>query len=241
MSTLYHTKLAGDLTASTEQTGYEASNAANYSVGRPWKATVATASWLQIDLGSSKSIDAICINDTNASSCTVTYGASSPPGTTLGTLTTYPDGQGRRKGHIEAGVSGRYIRLSFSGSPVDGTAWYVGSLLLLADVLSVPTPLYPFNLDFERGQDNVRMPNGRELAIVRGLSRARLGLSWRVAAGTDIEAIARTIREQEAWLDLAVAGRGDLQWPVSCVADTLTRRIEGYNRERHDLQLLERA
>lgn len=241
MSMLYHTRATGTLSASTAATGYEAVNANDYAVGRAWRSTTAGASWLQIDLGSSRSLDAICINETNAASVAVTYGASSPPGSTLGTLATHADGQGRRKGRIEGDVA-RYVRLSFSGTPTDGAAyWTVGSLLLLTDQLAVPDPLLPLQLDFERGQDNVQLPNGRELPIVRGVSRARLGLSWRVVADVDIEAAARTLRAQECWLDLAVADRPDLQWPVSFPGKQFSRRIEGFNRERFDLQLLERA
>lgn len=239
---LYTSPRSGTWSASTAAAGYAAAQAADSAVSKPWRSTTNSASWVQVDLGSALTVAAVAISETNASGISVQYGATSTPSTNLGAINTAADGQGRRKGVLAAAISARYWRFNFSGTPTDGAAyWSAGSVWLFATATTLPDPVYPATIDYSRGQDLATLPNGREIAVARGISRARVQLGWRVGPSQDIEQLARLARAGAAWLALGISGEPAMTWPVIFTGPSIVRRKDGFNRERVDLDLLELA
>lgn len=248
--TLYHTPIAGTASASSEAAGYLASNATDSAISKPWRSTSTASSWLQIDLGSAQTIAGVSISDTNDSSIAVTVGNSSPPGTSAGNLTpaaglaaSVDSPEGRRRGVLAVAGSYRYIRLTFSGTPTDALAyWRAGAVTIWGGAWALPVPpLYPLNIECQRGQDNVTLPNGREFAIARGIDRERMTISFKPNASQAIEQLVRYARAGAVWLDLGVASEPALSWPIHHPAASHTRRKQGYNREPVELVVVERG
>lgn len=247
---LYRTPRAGTASASSEAAGYEATNASDSAVSRAWRSSNATASWLQIDLGSAQTIAAVSLSDTNGDTIDVTVGNSSPPGTSAGSLVAHAgiansvdSSDARRRGSLAVSGSYRYIRFSFSGSPSDGLSyWRVGAVSIWGASWTLPIqPIYPLNIECQRGQDEVTLPNGREFAIARGIERERMTLTFKPTASQAIEQLVRYARAGAVWLDLGVTSERALQWPIQYPGASSTRRKQGYNREPVELVVVERG
>lgn len=249
-ATLYRLPLAGTASASSEAAGYLASNAPDSAVSKPWRSNTTAASWLQIDLGSAQTIAGVSISDTNGDTIAVTVGNSSPPGTSAGFLLAHAglaasvDGpDARRRGLVAVAGSYRYIRLSFSGTPTDALGyWRAGAVTVWGASWALPVPpLYPLSIECQRGQDNVTLPNGSEIAIARGIERERMTISFKPTASQTIEQLVRYARAGAVWLDLGVASEPALQWPIHYPGPSVTRRKQGYNREPVELVVVERG
>lgn len=187
-ATLYYTALVPSaVTPTTEAAGYDADNVLTTSVARPWRSTTtAGTTTLIIDLGSSKAVAAIALNHVNLASMVVKADNSATPSTVRGTLTTAEDGQGRRKGMLAFSATVRYIMLEFTGTPADAAAfWTVGSAYVFAASAALPVdPLYGSDVQYEYPQSVQSLPNGRDIRIDRGVSRAvwRLRFNARAAS-----------------------------------------------------------
>lgn len=244
-ATVYHTALSpSTATASTAATGYAATNALTTAVGKPWRSTTTAGSTtLIIDLGSSKAVAAVAVNHINASSVTVHADNSATPTTLKGTLTSYADGQGRRKGLLAFSATVRYIMLTFSGTPTDAAAyWTAGSVYVFSTAAALPRdPLFGSDQSIDWPQIAQRLPNGSTLRIDRGTSRMAVRLRFSARITDDVESLARYARAGAVWLDLGLPSAQWCQWPLTHADDGITRQWSGHNREPITLPLLELA
>lgn len=245
---LHHTKWApATVTPSTEASGYDADNILTASIGRAWRSTTtAGTTTLLLDLGAEYYVAAVALNHCNASSVAVSYGDAAAPTapTSAGTLTTYVDGQGRRKGSLDISQETvRYIKFSFTGTPADGAAyWAVGSAYVFGATLTLPRdPLMGSEQAIDWPQATERLPNGRMLRIDRGVSRIGVKLRFTARITDDMEAALRYARLGPAWLDLGLPAAQWCQWPMEHADDGQVRQWAGHNREPLVMTLRELA
>lgn len=240
---VYSTQLApSTVTASSAAANYQATNVMEPEVLKPWRSTVTTLSSIIIDLGSSKAVTAVALNAVNFASCTVYADNTATPTTNRGTLTTGVDKQGRYKGALEFSATVRYIKFEIAaGTPVDGAAfWSIGA----ADVYALTTtlardPLYGASVQFNTPRVGDQLPNGKAVKANIGASYAMIELPFSATASQDVEALKRLAQAEPCWLNLGVTA--DLQWPITCLDDSSTRRLDRYNRETTSFRLKELA
>lgn len=243
-ATLYRTPHSpSTVTASTAAAGYAATNVLTTSIGRPWRSTTTGSTTLIVDLGSSKAVVGIAVNHINASSVTVHADNSATPTTSRGTLTSYADEQGRRKGMLAFSATVRYLMLTFSGTPTDAAAyWTAGSVYVFSASGALPRdPLMGSDQSVDYPQLTQRLPNGQTLRIDRGVSRMSVRLRFNGRITDDIAALARYARSGTVWLDMGLPTAQGCQWPLTHVDDGITRQWAGHNREPMTIPLLELA
>ncbi len=123
--------------ATTEASGYPASNAALESITRPWRSTTLVEHTYTQNMASATAA-AVIITDGNFASCTVKNAANA----TLGTITTNVDKlTGRRRGILVATIAATTaIKLVIpAGTPTDGAAYFkVGSMYVFGSSSTLP-------------------------------------------------------------------------------------------------------
>lgn len=236
----------------TAITGYEAANTATTPIRRPWVGSLAANGvnddWIQHDLGSTKTIAAICLNSCLQGSGQILVGPTSTPATVYGTIsssTVKTGSNGVRKGSFAGAASQRYVRADFtnaSNARGDGVfAAYATSLMELGAMyvfgssmdLAVQ-PLIDSDYKPRYPQGKTELPNDQVVVIDRGAPSGTITLRFS-ARTTDIEQIARIARAGLCWLDLGISARPELQWPVRFVEDTHTRPLASPRREAVNL------
>jgi hypothetical protein len=242
---LYHTLLAvSAVSVNSAAAGYPATNVTSTPVDRQWRSTsVGGSEFVTIDLGSSKAVSAIGVNEVNWTGATVKADNLAVPTTVRGTLNTYVDHQGRRKGSLEFSATVRYIRIELPASVTDGAAFHrLGFCAPFASAIDLARDLlFGSSLDHLTPQLSVPLVNGQELTVDTGAPRTLVDCKSRGRATHDIEALKRYARSGPVWLNCNLVGQEFRQWPVRSVEPSSRRSIEGVNREGVDLRLRECA
>lgn len=216
-------------TASTSATGYPATNVAFTQTRKPWRSTVTTESWLKLDFGSSITPASVCLQDCNFASATVTYSADDISYSSAGTLTTYADASGRRKGNLEFANACRYVKITTpAGTPTDSAAYFsVGAVYAFLTVTEADMPpsagltheiVYP--------QASYDLANGRTV-------RAELGAQYTMISGStpnrradDPGEYVRLARAGNVWIDLDISTNRERQWPMSFVDQRFSQALD---------------
>ncbi len=171
-------------TATTAQAGYAATNILRRSISQPWWSTSTSANDVVIDCGADTAKKVLHVHDCNFASAPISTAASAAPGsfTARGTLTTYENDAGRRRGWIELSDSDRYVKIGIaSGTPADNLAyWRIGSAYLMATKNIMPSDLQ-FGFDIAPTEPVIAtdLTNGRRAQAIVGNDFDVLELKWR--------------------------------------------------------------
>lgn len=174
---IYSDKLAvSAYSADSEASGYEASQLGKIAVGHEWRsATTGSTVTVIFDLGSAKTVRAIHLNRVNFASATVKRGASSPPGTTVGTIESAVDRRGIRRATLAVNASSRYWSVEIaSGTPTDGEAfWRAGSAFLWGSVDNFPGFRVGSTVGHNQGGEEQTTPRRDRIVNTTGPVRGR--------------------------------------------------------------------
>ena len=207
--------LAGTITASEQAAGYEAANLGNERVARQWRSTTTGTVTVDIDLGVAVLVETLHVHGTNCASIAVAQDTVTPPAQAAGTIVTaVHEPTGRRAGRIYLGVTARYIRLTFAGTPTDGAAyWWAGAIHLFSRVLTLPRgPALGATLTATHPRASKRLPNGRTVTWTTG--EPYVQLRGRIIGIEDLAA-QQAIREAKTGLVLIdTESRQDMVWPM---------------------------
>jgi hypothetical protein len=238
------------ITATSADANFPAINLRETPVDRQWRATGVVLQNIDIDLGASVAVTAVCVQHTNAPSFTVLADAAiNPPTTNRGTLTPAADNAGRRKGVLEFSATVRYIRLQIPASLAvaedNGVAvgyYYIGAVYVFGATLSLPRdPLYGSGVESISPQDSVEMANGQIVTVATGPTYAQLRMLFSPQASQDVERARRLARLAPCWLDLDIASERWRQWPVRSPEPRMNRDIARPRAERVELSFRELA
>lgn len=248
---LHHTlRNPTNITTTSADPNFPALNLRETPIDRQWRATGVVLQNVDIDLGSSVAVTAVCVQHTNAPSFTVLADAAiSPPTTNRGTLSLAADHAGRRKGVLEFSATVRYIRLQIPASAAvaedNGVAlgyYYIGSIYVFGATLALPRdPLYGSRIEQVSPQDSTDLPNGQTVTVALGPTYAQLAMQFSAQAGQDVERARRLARLGPCWLDLDIASERWRQWPVRSPDPRVSRDIARPRAERIDLPFREIA
>jgi hypothetical protein len=244
---LYHSLLAATVSSvSSQAAGYAGTGVLGTAVDTQWRTTgTSSAENIVLDLGSSKAIAALGINHCNFASASIYADNAATPTTLRGTLTTYVDHQGRRKGSFEfSAVTARYIRINMPGTGTTDAAAYffLGFAAPFATAQDLPRDmLFGTTLEHVTPQLSVALMNGQEVTVETGAPRTIINCKFAARAADDIEVLKRQARLGPVWINANLAGQEYRQWPVRHHAPSSQRNIERVNREPVELQLRESA
>lgn len=236
---LYYSRLSpSGWSATSTKSGYSASNAGSVGVARPWASNVLTDEQLTADLGSAQTVRGICLQSCPVSTVDVRADNSSTPTTSRGAITPAQGRHGIYRGSLGVNISARYLSAFFASPALYGAnpgvysrepaVYEVGAFHAFGAVLTLPTePLLESEVVPRYPQTIEQLPNGRSVPISRGAPYSEITLRFRPTASQDIEQIARIARGSVCWLDLGVAARPELQWPVQMIEDAHGRQFQG--------------
>ena len=169
-------------TATTEAAGYPATNVGLPQIARMWRSTSTSAQTITITI-SSAACKGVFVTHCNFSTATIEYDNSG--WVSLGTFNTREDVRlGRRYGAKDIGSTGvttTQFRITPSGSPTDGVAyWYIGAIYVFGARYQLERSP---NLDevstVDRNVDLRRLANGRTVAFARNQYDGRAyRMSW---------------------------------------------------------------
>ena len=215
--------------ASTAATGYPATNTSVTQVGKPWRSTVTTETTVTLDAGASFTPASLCIQDANFASAPVTYSADNVTYYAAGTLTTYADLNGRRKGSLEFANTCRYIKITIaSGTPTDSAAyWSIGAAYVFKTVETADmAPSVGLSQEVVYPQASYELANGRTVTAELGNKFTLLSGQTpnRPADGAgDVVALARA---GSIWIDMEITANRDRQWPMKFYDGRFTQTID---------------
>lgn len=224
------------------QADYPPSNLLTPRVGLPWRSSDMTGGDVILDLGVSRTIKAIAIQDTNTAEISVFADNAPSPTTFRGDLTQSMDRSGRYKGLLIIGSSfgARYVRLNFFDGPNDDLTYYrAGAVYVFSSEYGLPRdPIYPVEIGYNEPMTAHDLPNGQDVPVNRGPSFHELRLDYALRADQDVEVMRRQARAGVCWLDLGLS-YGGLSFPVMHVEGRGGRMIERHNRETVSVPLRE--
>ena len=215
--------------ASTAATGYEATNTSNTQVGKPWRSTVTTETTVTMDAGASFTPASLCLQDVNFASAAISYSADNISYSAAGTLTTYADLNGRRKGSLEFTNTCRYIKITIaSGTPTDSAAyWSIGAAYVFKTVATAAmAPSVGLSQEVVYPQASYELANGRTVVAELGNKFTLLSgqTNNRPADGAgDVVALARA---GNIWIDMEITANRDRQWPMKFYDNRFTQTID---------------
>lgn len=228
--------------SASSQADYPPSNLLTPRVGLPWRSLDATGGDVILDLGVSRTIKAIAIQDANTAEISVFADNAPSPTTFRGDLTQSMDRSGRQKGvMIHASTFGaRYVRLNFFDGPNDDLTYYrAGAIYVFGSEYTMPRdPIYPVEVGYNEPMTAHDLPNGQDVPVNRGPSFHELRLDFALRPAEEIEFMRRHARVGVCWLDLGLA-YGGLSFPVVHVESRGGRMIERHNRETVSVPLRE--
>ena len=216
-----YSAIGGIFSASEAATGYDAANLANSAVGRAWRSTTTGTVTADIDLGASVTVETLFVHETNCSSISVLYGTTTPPGTSGGSITTAEHvPTGRRSGRIYLGVTARYLRLTFSGTPTDGAGyWTAGAVHVFGQVLTLDrAPLLGAQLTITHPRGSKKLANGRMVVWDTGLPLVNLRGRFAGINDTTTQQAIRRAKTGTVLVDIEAPSRSDLVWPMQQMA-----------------------
>lgn len=217
MAVIYYDKLLPlSVSATTEAAGFPAFNVTLESLARPYRATNAGANDVTIIFKSVGPLHSIFLHDVNFASCTVQKSVDGVAWVTVGTLTTYVDENGRRRGRItinDASVKGVRIQIS-AGTPTDGlTFWRIGAAYPMVSTHTVPaTLIYPLNEDLIEPATGVELVNKQFAEADTGVAFSKLITAWDRVSTVSLQ----TLREQAKGtiiFDANLSNYPQWQWP----------------------------
>jgi len=241
---LYYNRIApGSYSATSAASGYAAANVDGYAIGRPWRSTSTAANDLQANFGL-QTLRGIMVQDTNIATPSVYYIASGGASVLLSSPGVPPqEPNGRRKILVACNVSAQGCKLNAaSATPTDGASYHsVGSLYAWGAVLSLACdPLTGSSIRRARPRVQADLDNGQRADAKTGPAYAdSIKLRFRVQAGQDLEVIERLADGGVCGLDLGIANRRDLAWPVMCQARSLERAMSRANQDEIELEFFE--
>ncbi len=236
---LYHTKRPiTSASATTEATGYPASNLALESISRPYRSTSLIQHTITLNIASA-TVAAVLLTDCNFASATIQNAA----GVSQGTLTTYADKlTGRRRGVLVAAISATTaIKVVIpAGATTDGAAyWRSGAAHLFAVNATLPRapsrgvqlrPIYP--------RVSTELPNQQIAEASTGPDLLSLSLPFTRSASEDVWELLRQARA--ATVGLAVSSRyPELVLPVRYRAREFNEELFEYLLSRGTVELRE--
>ena len=215
--------------ASTEATGYLASNVAITQTRRSWRSTVTTESTVTLDCSASITPASLCLQDVNFATATIAYSADNISYTNVGTFTSYADINGRRKGSIEFSNPCRYIRITIaSGTPTDALAyWSIGAAYVFTSVQTADmAPAVGLTIDPVFPQASYDLPNGRSVTAELGSSYMQLSGVTNNLASDDSGELVRLARAATIWIDMEISANRERQWPVGFFDGRFSQSID---------------
>lgn len=213
-------------TASSSQPSHGADNAGLPSLGRAWRAnTGGVGEHITIDLGASQVIGAVLLTGINATGMRVLADDTASPTTErVASLTSYAEPHGRRKAIASiGGAAARYLRIAFStASLTSGAAWEVGAVYVFAPAPATPSALIGSSRVLHRPQVRSELPNGQLASADTGLPWMELTLQFRAKRDADPGFIESTGNADVIGVDMEIANRRDLVWPMRVRMDAAT-------------------
>ena len=217
MTQLYTTRIVPtNATATTAAVGYPALNALLQAIGQPWRATDATQTDLIIDLGAALTVRGIGVQDINAAGVTI---ASSPDNITYtyqATPTFTADRFQRSRGIGAVNLSARYWRIRIAaGTPTDALAyWRIGAVYVFGAVAAPINPQYGLQIETKHADSRITMSNGREAVSSVGSRFDMITGKFLIDTTGLIGTFLNDIRNGVIWLDMQVATKQWLSWPL---------------------------
>jgi hypothetical protein len=197
--------------------GFPSSNAIRESLARPWKATSAGAEEWVGNFAVPTAVDTFCLHDVNFASATIQKSVSGGAFVGVGTMTTYADRHGRRRGRISvAEANDTAIKVIPIGVPTDGgSAWYIGAAYPWGSQLAVPVSLI-FPVSEEVTDPAVSSNLVQDLVTEAATGQPRwstIQTNWQrkssASLGTLMQKSLTTI-----WFDCNTSDYPEQQWPV---------------------------
>lgn len=246
MAAISYAMRSGSWSASDSAPGYPASNLGIPRVGRPWRSNFLGSITVQIDLGSTVSIDPVLVimgHNANPGGFQVHSSLNGSTWANEGAGTNSTGISGLRKGLFRKGsnISFRYLRVTFTGGTVDGAiSFQCGYAMLFSAHADLAAPLYGANARLVWPQWSTSLPNGLDVRADAGEPFTEIRLPWRQAGNqVAIERLAERARREPVLLDLQLPDRSGWWWIVRNHQAQLERNITGHNRENTQLVLAE--
>lgn len=215
--------------ASTAATGYAASNVTDTQTRKPWRSTVTTESFIKFDCGASITPGSVCLQDCNFASATVTYSADDISYFSAGTLTTYADASGRRKGSLEFSNTCRYIKITIpAGTPTDSAAYFsIGAAYVFKTITTADTsPSAGLTQELVYPQASYDLANGRSVTAGLGAQYTMLSGSTPNNRSNDAGVYVRLARAGSVWIDLEISTNRERQWPMTFVDSRFSQSLD---------------
>lgn len=237
MIRVYTRPLAGTWSASSNVSGYPPAHLAMASLERPWRPSTGGSEWVEIDLGALREVAAVLVYGSDAL-WTLTYGASSPPGTSLGDLAAHydPHQRGRALWAVDGEdfITARYLRLT------SASAAEIGAVYVFEGWSEAMRPT-EVRISDDAGEGREALPNGAEVVWQRAIRRARLALGFAALGSQAPEGWAAEARTQAAAVDLRLPESPWAIYPVVALDAEIARDRVRLRRENLRIDLLELA
>jgi hypothetical protein len=150
----------------SDQAGWSKDSVIEESLSRPWKATGTGATWVGVDLGLSRSVDAILVEGLNVDTFTITLGDSATISSngTFGTGAKSNISKNQRTKRYSAlavgSGSGRYagVEIPSQGSPLDGDSDYKCARITVVETLRTLNRNWTKDYRYSPGGTGVHKP-----------------------------------------------------------------------------------
>lgn len=229
MGAFYHTKrVITSASATTEASGYPASNAGLESIRRPWRSTSLIETTVVLNIASATAA-AVLLTDVNFASATIKNAADA----TLGTLTSAADKlTGRRRGLLVAAIAATTaIKVVIpAGTPTDGAAfWKIGAAYIFATGVTLPRdPENGCSLESIFPKLSTELPNGQIAEAALGDDVLVLTLPFKREYNEDGLELARRARAATIGLAINTDNYPELCLPVRFRAGRLAEQFPVY-------------
>lgn len=232
MLTLHYGKLSPvAFSATTAAVGFPAANLGNESLVRPYRATGVGATDVILSLAAVATIKTLFLHDVNFANAQVYRSPDGVAWTLVGTLNTYADRYGRRRGLININQAGQLaVKISIgAGASTDGLAWRIGApYLFTASVALGAAAEYGYQVSTRRPRVSVDLPNGRVAQASTGMNVDRINLSFPRQASESVDDLVQRASVASCVLDLGLPLYPEQVWPVRCPEASLD---ESFNRK----------
>lgn len=230
------------ISATSEASGYGASNLSNPRILKTWRSTATTQQQIELDLGADVAVAGVLVTHTNAPSMTVEKKPAGGSYSSVGTLTVQQEPHGRRKGLLDAAGTYRYVRLTIAnGTPGDGAAyWYIGAVYVFGvKTVLARGPEWPVQVNAQYPQVLQGLLNGRSVQADAGPAFALIGLDFRPLYSEDAALLLRSARGVIVGLSLDLSTRPWLVWPVMSIQGAVQIQAENVKTDRMTVELAE--
>lgn len=220
--------------ATSAAAGYPSSNAIAEALGRPWRSTVTTASEWVGNFAAGTFVQAFCLHDVNFATANIQTSIGGGAFGTVGTLTTYADRHGRRRGRItinQANVTAIKVQIG-AGATTDGAAFQrIGATYPFGSTVTPSgIPAYSFRKTTRRPRLSNSLVSGGVAVAKTGENVDQLELSFVNQAAELIDDFVAKASAGTVWLDMGVpVDFPEQQWPVRLLEESL---IEEYLRPK---------